>query len=527
MKDGKVKRNKWIGFFRVPFFLCWLVLLPLLAESQTGKLLKWRPEIENKKGYGLLEVFGSDSGFFYALHDSGRRREGYQIQKIGTDSLDLLATKTFAFTEVKGEKPSYQGVIILGQKTYFITSTGDNKADSITIAAFRLEPDLSVSKTPLILATAHREAMDRPGAIQLYHDREETVLCIIVSVAAETAKNGKFELRLFDTDLALLNTKQLEVPYAKNRVTYEDALIDSAGGIYLLAGIRDNTLSDMDGKRNIGRDFSLFKYNWSTDALEEKSLSLGTKWLYDVRIFLNDRANIQVAGYYSNMIDLIMAGTFSLELGQDGTVINQGLSPFAREFRSRFRPNSSSQVETELGKFKLDFLHIYDSGVTQLISEKNYTETSTVFNPGTGTYSVVTVYNFDQLLVSQISADSKILFNVVIPKFQSASRQPNQYSSFTSYSRDSTSYVVYNDNERNHDLNLHEERSYRQLTGANNAEAILIIIYNNGSTKKLPLFASASEKVIFNPNFRYEAADGLILVAGNGFVTKYFKLKID
>src|SRR5690606_38927929 len=172
--------------------------------------------------------------------------------------------------------------------------------------------------------------------------------------------------------------------------------------------------------------------------------------------------NIQVGGYYSNMVDLIMAGTFSLELDYaTGKILNQGLSPFDREFRTKFRPKGGNIAQTELGMFNLDYVFPRIDGTTQLISEKNYTETSTVFNPGTGTYSIITVYNYDEILLTSINESSKIKYNVMIPKFQSSTAYYDDYTSYVAFSLGDRTFFVYNDNERNSDLAIDAESGYR------------------------------------------------------------------
>ena len=254
---------------------------------------------------------------------------------------------------------------------------------------------------------------------------------------------------------------------------------------------------------------------------------MGNKWLYDVRLFINEKNNLQVAGYYSNMVDLIMAGTFSLEINKKtDKIINQGLNQFDREFRTQFRPKGGNIAQTELGMFNLDYAFPQKDGMTQLICEKNYTETSTVVNPGTGTYSVITVYNCDEILLSSIDPSSKIKYNITIPKYQSSTNPYDDYTSYLAFRNGARTFIIYNDNTRNTELSLQSEKGYRQLTSPANSTAIMIVVHENGQTVKIPLFDSSKEKPVLNPKYFYQTSDGVVLLTNSGYDTRLLKVKL-
>jgi hypothetical protein len=227
------------------------------------------------------------------------------------------------------------------------------------------------------------------------------------------------------------------------------------------------------------------------------------------------------------MVDLVMAGTFSLEINpKNGDIVNQGISPFDRDFRTKFRPTTSRDRQTEMGRFKLDYVFAMPGQGATLISEKSYVETTSIWNPTTNTYQTIIIYNYDEVLATCINPDSKIKYNIVIPKYQSSNSSASVYTSYLAFRRGGSTCIVYNDHFRNEEIPLNSEQGYRQLSSSNNSQVIMAIIDDKGNTKKLVLKDMREEKVNFNSAFMHEAGNYLILVANNPYKTRYFKIKL-
>ena len=504
-----------------------MLLTSLHSYSQTGPPLIWGEQSESLKGYEVSDLFGVDDNAFFVFRENHRKKYPYAIQKISTDSLKSLGDHIFNIDKINGLEPRIMTTLTLSQKVYFIVSTVQSKADSLFIYAFEIKDGPVIGSKPVLLTSASIKAMDSERDLTVFKDKEKDLFMLIIPRETDPTKNEKYELLVFNSLLEEVTSKEIEIPYPADVLEYTDALVDNSGNAYILASRKNTTLSVLNKDRNIGRDFSLFIYNWDAETISEKSLSLGSKWLYDVRLLINANDNIQVAGYYSNMIDLIMAGTFSLELDREtGEVVNQGLNPFDRDFRTQFRPKSGNISETELGKFNLDYILPKPDGVTQLISEKNFTETSTILNPATGMYSIITIYNYDEILISAMDASSKIKYNLIIPKYQSSTSIYDSYTSFIAFTESEKTFIIYNDNDRNKSLPVNNAKGYRQLTTPSGSAAILVVIHENGETVKLPLYTSSKDTPVFNPNHFYPTPDGVVLLTGSGYEIRFVKVKL-
>ena len=504
-----------------------MLLTSIHGYAQTGPPLIWSEQNESLKGYEVTDLFGFDDSSFFVFRQNNRKKYPYALQKFSTDSLISSGEHIFSFDKINGLEPRIMAILTLRKKAYFIVETVHNKTDSLFLHAIEIMEKPGVAPKPVLLTSASIKAMDSEKELTVFTGKEKDLFMLIIPRETDPTKNEKYELLLFNNLLEKVISKEIEIPYPANILKYTDALVDNLGNAYILASRENTSLSGMHKDRNIGRDFSLFIYNWEAETLQEKSLSLGSKWLYDVRVFINKNDNIQVAGYYSNMIDLIMAGTFSLELNREtGEVLNQGLNPFDRDFRTQFRPKSGNISETELGMFNLDYILPKQDGTSLLISEKNFTETSTTMNPATGMYTVITIYNYDEILISAIDPSSKIKYNLVIPKFQSSTSLYDKYTSFIAFSESEKTFIVYNDNDRNRSLPLSDTKGYRQLTTPAYATAIMVVVHENGETVKLPLYSSSKEYPVFNPNHFYTTHDGVVLLAGSGYDIRFVKVKL-
>lgn len=503
-----------------------LLTFPLKSvQGQNNGRVSWGPSIDSQRGANIIAMFGSNPKSFYTLQRSRKRRDGYSIQKIDADSLTLISSNSFNFLERNGGIPELHSVVSVIGHSYLIATNEDTGLDLLNILAYEVLENGKVSESPVLLASASVTALNKQEDFKIFISEDERSVCLIIPTEDSHSRNEKFELTLLDSDLKMVYSKSLELPYSSDRVGIEDAIIGDSTNIYILASLRDNDLEALKKDRNIGRAYSLVQYNWEQERMTEKSLALGLKWLYDVRLLFNGANNLQIVGYYSNMVDLVIAGTFSVEFNQKtGKAIEYGITPFDREFRAGLLPENSSASEIDL--LKLDYIYPFDSSLTVMLSEKTYTEMSQNFNPATGSYSTIYIYNFDEILLSVIDASSKIVKSFQIPKYQSSNSRGSTYTSYMAHAENGKLFLFYNDHERNSELAIEKKRGYRQLTSASNGQVIMLEIDSTGKVRKIPLFTATSMRASFVPEFMYETPTGIVLMAKSGYHTQYFKIRL-
>ncbi len=499
----------------------------LVGQSQKPVIEHWGPVQTDQRGNELLYVFGVDTAHFYTLRTASKKRDGFLLEKISTDSLTVVNTGNVQFPMVEGMFPLLMNPLSFGGRNYLITTAEDATSNKVHMLAFDINADLTLTEKPIALGVCDRAILRGEKGFMTYTDKISRNLLVIIPTETDLAKNEKFDVLLFDANLNFLFQKSLELPHASGLIGFEDILVDGDRGFFLLTSIVDKSLKTVHSNRNMGRNYSLLQYTWENEVMRERSLAIGTKWLYGVQLIENSARNFQIAGYYSNMVDLIMAGTFSVEIDREsGDIVNQGLNPFDRDFKNKFK-SATNNDPADLGLYRLDFVYPITQNKTQLVSEKRYSQTSTVFNPATGTYSVIQINYFDQLLITGMLPSSEILYHLKIPKFQSSSRVDGVYTSYVSWQSKSGFYLIYNDHERNAPLRLNEESSYRQVNSPSSTQVVVVTVDEAGQVKKDVLFTTAERKMTFTPYFSYALDDGIILMTVDGFKTQYVRLKLE
>lgn len=485
------------------------------------------PVLSEQKGNDLMYIFGNDTSYFYTIRNPNRRRDGLLLEKVATDSLSVELSRNVQFPEIDGAQPYLMYPMSYGGRNYLFATAEKSENTEVALYAYEINSDLNLQGEPILLGSSQRESRSSPSDFHIYTDIMGMNMIVVMSREFDPLKNEKFEAHLFDADLHLLRSKQLEVPHESGQLNFEDVWVDGDYSFYMLMSIADPTLSKIKNENNIGRNYALLDYNWESEMMSEKSLAIGVKWIYDVQLLINEASNIQIAGYYSNMIDLIMAGTFSVEIDREsGRILNQGLSPFERDFKTRYKPTRINDP-ADLSLFELRQVLPAGKDRVQMISEKKYIQTSTVFNPVTGTYTVIRIHNYDEILVTGMNPSSQVLYQLSIPKFQSSTRDEGMYTSFLSWIGVSDAYLIYNDHEKNLGLAQNQLNSYRQLNSPVSATPVIVRIGPGGQMKKSTILNTGEKHMTMTPYFSYPLHDGVILATSDGYKTQYIRLKLE
>lgn len=463
-------------FFFVLFYFYSAILI---AQGVDNLEFLMGPELEEGRGEVILETFGHSEDFFFCIKANRRKKGEFSIEKIDVDSLTILKSSRFAPKKLNGKVPVFLYPISTRDASFLIATAEDPGGTEIHIMAYRISDDLNIQGDPLIIGIAKRESLISENGFLLFKTAERDKIALFIPDESKPERNEKFKLRYFDSKFDLLEVKKIEIPYPSEDVFLEDAVLTPRGVFHGIISLREKT-----EVRVLPDSYALLTYNPAESGIKEKSLALGNKWFYDFKLSLTPDTNLWLAGYYSNMVEPSMAGTFSVVIDSNtGELLNTGLSPFERDFRLMFRSDLKND-EDDLGLFKLDQTYLRRDGNLSLINEKRYTRTSTIFNPATGTYSVIDIHYNEELLITTIQPRSKIVENILIPKYQSSSREFGRYLSYVSTSWNDKLLLFYNDHSRNVSLSPSQFDEYRWLNNDNNMTISYCLIKDGEVTKK-------------------------------------------
>lgn len=508
----KGKQNiKWWGCKSACIAVTLLLATPLCAQSEVQTI--WGPYMPKPDSEEVLHFFGPDSMYFFMITAEGRRGERIHLYQLGYDSLHVRHKALLTLPDIDAMQPMFYAPLEFGGRSYLVTTSEDPEGPDLFIHAFALDGDMQVEEPPRFLGRVHKQMVIRNSFLKLKPSVDGDYLMVLVPTEVDPTRNEKLNLRLLDRDLKVVYEKRLELPHPSAEVDYGEVLVDGDEAVYVLMSKPTPGRKEVDKVRNPGRDHFLLRYSWPDNTLSEKALSIGVKWIYNLMIAQNTNGHIQVFGYYSNMIDLIMSGTFSVSFDpSSGAILESGLSPFDRSFKTQFRMQGNVNERSELSLFRPLFAFPKPGNHMLLVSEKQDAQTSTVFNPATGTYFMVENYIYDEILFTQISEAGEAKLNFTIPKFQASSRSAASFTSFAAWKKHGSTYVVFNDHERNSTLDLHTGTRYSVLTGPANAQAVMYEVGHKGDITKHILYRSSPERCILIPYFTHPVKNGMIVL---------------
>jgi hypothetical protein len=489
-----------------------------MGQKDSTLTFLFGPELAEQRNTPIVEIFGHSDDYFLCLRKQRKQNGSFVIEKIGTDSLRVEKSVPFIPTEVAGKLPVFAFPFSTKSGSYLMATAEDPESQEVYIMAYPISENLSIPSQPVVLGVGNREALISEDGFLIFKSTDGEKLVLFIPEEDNPAKNEKFTLRYFDSQLSLLDTKKIEIPYRASEVFLEDAVLTASGVLHGIISIEKESKV-----RSIPDSYALLSYNPREEGVKEKALALGTKWFYDLDLTLTPDTNLWLSGYYSNMVEPSMAGTFSVLMdSHNGELLKTGLSPFDRDFRLIFRRDLNSD-EDDLGLFQLDKTYLGKNETLSMVSEKRYERQSTIFNPATGMYNVILIHYHEEIMITTIKPNSRIVENILIPKYQNFSRTSGRYTSYTSHQWKDGILVFYNDHAKNTDLPADDYNEYRALSNENNI-AITYCLVEDGTVIKRSLDPKAVNNYYLDAEFSYDRRTFQILTAYKENQTRYIKV---
>lgn len=517
---------KCMSYACATWVLC--VLVTVMASAQSSVSVIWGPPPEKGKPLELIEVFGADTAFFYAMKSETRKNPALVLSRIEADSLRTVQSRILALPDVDGRQAFYLQSLDFAGRSYIIGTTEGPSGDLIDLHAYEIDDSLRFGIPPVYLGSVSRAVMIQNRHYRLLTSTDDRFIALIATTELDLARNEKFEVKLFDRDLKLAHERLLEIPYPAGDVHYGDIVVDSDAAVYLLMDVPSPRLKEMDKVDSPAGEYFMIRYNFKANTVSEKALSIGVKWIYEARMRKNTAGDIQVFGYFSNMVDPVMAGTFSVSFdAASGKITDNGLAAFDRAFKAQFRPKGKVTDRSDLALYDIGFTFAQPENEMLMVSEKRDLYRSTIFNPATGTYFIVENYMYEELLLTQISTSGEGLMNFKIPKFQASGRSDEQHLSYLAARDRDYTFLIFNDHERNAALDIHTNMKYTVLSGRNNAQAVMYRFSAGGELSKHVLFKNSPSGGVLNPAFCYRLPGALVLYTEGSAGGQFLRLGLE
>jgi len=408
------------------------------------------------------------------------------VQRYDTDTLNQLSVKTY---EDFPEGSKLQNVIKSGERLFYFFSYFLDKDDSHVFNVREINTETGSFMNSIILFKTKGDVSY--GRIGTYVSRNlyvgplfEIIESLDKSKLLITYRRKPINKRnainkdllgyyVFSNSLKLVWGGEIEFPYTEKNMDNLGYTLSNTGIIYQLASLNEE------------RRIELFVIKNASDLIIQKINIDFNMYFISIQLKENFLGNISCIGTYRNSISSAyppkMAGIFRFQLDKEGKVLNQTKTAFSESFIKSNIPilvNQNTSValpdkEIGLGGLRPCSTEEFADGSALIIFESFYIINS-------NNYALI--YNYDDIVLTKLDKNGKLLWMVKIPKSQSG------MAGFKYISSEGYSYIIYYDNPVN--VNLNPKKRLENYP--NGCKGILMIYKINQSTGEF------KRNVIFN-----------------------------
>lgn len=258
-------------------------------------------------------------------------------------------------------------------------------------------------------------------------------------------------LRALNVDMQLLWERELELPYDNDIVQVNQFKIDNEGAVYLLSG-RNPIKNNARVLRPQGGRYVVFYFNNASNKLKEFDISFKDKQVISALGIVNSSNEMIVAGYYSNNYSFSAAGTFLFRIGQRAEKIEAAsFMAFPKDFLSDLLRERELEKNPEINDLFLDHILLTREGNVMLIGENYFVSEQLNTDISTGRTIVQNVYHFENIVVSYLEPDGKIIWSEHLAKSQNAISDTDRCG-YNVYFLSDKLIFVFNDHPANNEL---------------------------------------------------------------------------
>lgn len=508
------------------------------SHSQMPQVtVTWGPEQKGSSGKQKEQSYfiGNDEyGGTYSLKEKYKYAYGQvtsvkrYIEHYDKDG-KLLVSEKIKIKHTGGDR-FFDGVFFNEGKMYLVTYHL-RRADKMNVLSVQdIDPQtLLVNKNIRALAEVPYER-GIIGFVNTYALRVLNNKIYVIHTAPEK-ETGKtlLSIHVFDKDFNLQWKHFETLEYQKKLLEAEDFAVDENGTVRVIATVyKDIKRKVRQGKPNY--EYHFFVVFDKGKDFREHTVSLGDKFITDMRFAYRPNGDIACAGFYSDKRSVMnvftIAGAFYILIEPESTNIKlENYKEFDKEFLAHFMREAAAERGKELQNINLRSLDFLEDGSAILIAEE-FLEYKTGFSITTITYeyhstyyiktmttttSLWMMYEYDNILALRINTDGEIEWAKVIPKKQHTAVDGGSYSSFVQVYVGDKIYLIYNDNPKNLTAAPGKVHGFRK-----NKDAVVVCVEidKDGNIDRKALFSARDTEILTCPSSCRQISENQLKIYG-------------
>jgi len=524
------------------FVFLFITLTSLFGVAQINSKkvdVIWGLEQKNVKRSTLAGIIGYDNTGFYSIKSSKKRI--FSLESFTLEHFDKeMTVSQSSQIELSHEKKEheFESVLHLEGKMYLLSSYKNNRTKKNNLFVQSIDKktlELGNDMIKIAEIDYSHKRKSNAGGFQFDYSLDSTKLLIYYNLPYDAKGNEKLGFHIFNTDFKQLWGKQITLPYKEKLFDVEDYRVDNNGNVYVLGTIyKEKKRAKRKGKPNY--KYQILSYTDNGETLTEYPIEISGSFLTDMRIAVDSKGDITCAGYYSEKGTFSIKGSYFLKIdGETKKIAIKNFKEFGIDFvtqnmtkwrKKRTEDKAKRGKNVELYNYALDEIIIKSDGGAVLIGEQYYVKVITTRSTdpnGNVTTTTTKQYNYNDIIVVNISPEGEILWTEKIPKRQVTSDDGGFYSSYALSVVGDKLYFVFNDNVRN--LGNHKEGKIYNFKLSNKSIVTLVEVDADGKVEKEAMFSAKDSGVLLRPKVCKRTSENeMILFGQRGKKQRYGKV---
>ncbi len=436
------------------------ILFAKSLEAQKA-VVKISPEIKLAKSkmfqdHLVTDKEGAHYLYFYEYGGSGFMSTSLSVDNVIIEKYDPKFKEVYS----KEFKSDRKGLETLGLKYFqgkfaWLYSEENKKEDWIKYGIIPIGLDGKQAKPVDIAKIKYETRRDLPSIVwDISKDSSKMLIRAISDNDDDDQDLGVF-VSVLDQTYTPIWSKKTKIDHSEETIAILKSHLLNDGSVFLLAKVYEGKKakeSKKEKKKSVPNyDIMLFRITKDSDKPSEIKLNLGDSFIQGASLTSDAAGNLNCAGFYSNTRSGSIQGVFFLKLSPDGAVLAQSKKEFTVSDLKIIGKGNTKKDKTgdeglESGFTFSDFL-IKDDGSAVVISEENFSVTTSYYNPTTRSTTYRTTYHSHDIVFFSIKADGNIERVTVIPKYQVGSS--SFFQSYVAMVNGQDVVFFYNEDEDN------------------------------------------------------------------------------
>jgi len=484
-------------------------------DAQTYKTV-WSKKLKQKSGYALENILVAYNNFTI-LHKKNQnvsinsnfkhKLEKYNSKFNLTKSIDVSK-------KINKYKKSIEKIFSIKSNVFVLSMDRKVSVKTKNLFLYKVANDnftLNFNIKPVKSITVQNYNLDYN--FQIVESKNQKKFAIIYDLTAKEKDNYKLGFLLFDDDGNLLNDEIINIPYKKINVEFVDAVISNDGELFLCF---DNFRKSFKVKylKNKVPNYKTIIVKFFDKKLNEIDVENDNKLISDYKLFFDDYDLISICGFFGKNDVARLNGIFIKKFDTESlfeitSVFNEfELNTITQNtnFRESKRAikKYNKQNNIELLNFYITDLIVKSNNETVIIIEQFYNIEDELISIANANFNnnlnTEIEYIFKEILVFNFNDGGNFNWSYKIPKNQKLPIRDVDFASYQHHLQDDNIYIVFNDNEKNFNLDF-TEKYVNSFYVSNKMNTIVYRIDENGKAIKKKLFDAKNAEVFIKPSF--------------------------